>query len=244
MKFGTSIMIFFLAIVALVAEFIMYLIFGLGTVFSGDLTTLSGTVFFFVSLMVLTAATGVLAPICALIELIVRKKNIGVYTMVSILGLILIGLVIFSTTGIKTVTETELPRESKLSKASTEKQIKISKQDQEKMDYYDKVVIRNVYVGKSILDETGVFGEIKNLGNKSLKEVEITIYCLDKDGRPIFEKKYYPILVSEWSFEDNGPLKPNYSKKFGVKLDDAPSDWAKKVEVKVTDIEFLKNAKE
>ena len=108
MKFGMSIMVFFLAIIALVAEFILYIVFGIGPALSGDLTKLSGTAFFFVSLMVLTAATGVLAPICALVELIIKKKNIGVYTMVSILGLILVGLVIFSATGLKTITESNL----------------------------------------------------------------------------------------------------------------------------------------
>jgi len=238
MKFGTSIMIFFLAIIALVAEFILYMVFGLGAAFSGDLTTLSATALLFVSLMVLTAATGVLAPICALVELIIKKKNIGVYTMVSILGLILVGLIIFSATGIKRVTETKLPAEHKLPKTSTREQTEIPQQDQEKMAYFEKVVVRNVHVGKSILDEIGVFGEVKNTGERILKKVEITIYCLDKNGKPIFEKTYHPVLVSEWSFGDNEPLKPNYSRKFGVKLDDAPSDWAKKVQVKVTDIEF------
>lgn len=111
----------------------------------------------------------------------------------------------------------------------------------EKQVYIDKVEIRNVHIGKSILDEVGVFGELKNLGDRTLKEVEITIYCLDKNGKAIFEKTYRPVLVSEYSlFGDNKPLKPNYSKKFGVKLDDAPSDWARKVKVKVTDIEFQK----
>jgi len=119
-----------------------------------------------------------------------------------------------------------------------EKEIKSFK---EKQAYIDKVEIRNVHIGKSILDEAGVFGEVKNLGDRTLKEVEITIYCLDKNGKTIFEKTYRPVLVSEYSlFGDNKPLKPKYSKKFGVKLDDAPSDWARKVKVKVTDIEFQK----
>jgi len=47
------------------------------------------------------------------------------------------------------------------------------------------------------------------------------------------------VLVTEYSFMgDNTPLKPNYSRRFGYKLDDAPSDWSKKVKVAVTDIEF------
>lgn len=111
----------------------------------------------------------------------------------------------------------------------------------EKQAYIDKVEIRDVHIGKSVLDEMGVFGEIKNLGDRTLTKVQITIYCLDKNGKAVFEKTYHPVLISEYSlFGDNKPLKPNYSEKFGVKLDDAPSDWANKVRVKVTDIEFEK----
>jgi len=73
MRLGTSIIIFFLAIIALVAEFVLYMIFGIGAAFSGDISNLSGTVFFFVGLMMMTGVIGVLAPICAVIEMIVKK---------------------------------------------------------------------------------------------------------------------------------------------------------------------------
>ena len=106
-------------------------------------------------------------------------------------------------------------------------------------DYLAKVLVKGVNVGKSTLDETGVFGEIKNAGDRTLKKVEITIYCLGSDGKPIFEKTYLPVMVSELSFDESGqPLKPGYSRQFGVRLDDAPSDWSRKVDVKVTHVEF------
>jgi hypothetical protein len=109
----------------------------------------------------------------------------------------------------------------------------------EEAAYLSKVLIRGVSVGKSVLDETGVFGEIKNAGERTLKEVEITIYCLGADGKPVFEKTYHPVMVSEFNFDaSRQPLKPGYSRQFGVKMDDAPSDWNHKVDVKVTHIEF------
>ena len=109
----------------------------------------------------------------------------------------------------------------------------------EKQAYIDKVKITKLEVAKAVLGGLGVFGEIKNLGNRSLKEVEITVYFLNKIGKPIFEETYHPVLVSEYSFGDrNKPLKPNYTRKFGYSTDDVPSDWAKKVCAKITDIEF------
>lgn len=148
--------------------------------------------------------------------------------MLPILGLILGGLAVFGVVGmreVRTATETKSP-------------VKIESSDKEKTAYFEKILVRRVHIGESILDETGVFGEIKNTGDRTLSKVEITIYCLDRNGKPIFEKTYHPVLVSEWSITDNQPLKPNYSRKFGVKLDDAPSDWARKVKVEVTDVEF------
>jgi hypothetical protein len=108
----------------------------------------------------------------------------------------------------------------------------------EKQVYFPSIEVKNVSIGKSYIGEKGVFGEIKNKGDKSLKSVEITTYCLDKDGKVVFEKPYHPVLVSEYSFRNEGPLKPNYSRQFGCKLDDAPSDWSGKVRVEVTDVEF------
>jgi hypothetical protein len=109
----------------------------------------------------------------------------------------------------------------------------------EKQTYIGKIKITKLKVAKSFLGGLGVFGELKNLGNRSLKEVEITIYFLDKNGKPIFEEVHYPVLVSEYSFGDiNKPLKLNYTRKFGYSTNDVPSDWAKKVRAKITNIEF------
>ena len=110
----------------------------------------------------------------------------------------------------------------------------------EKQAYFPNIEVRNVKIGKSILNETGVFGELKNKGDRSLKRVKVTTYCLDKDGKVVFEKDFPAVLVSEYSFglRENKPLKPNYSQQFGYKLDDAPSDWSGKVRVEVTDLEF------
>jgi hypothetical protein len=114
-----------------------------------------------------------------------------------------------------------------------------SQANSEQSTYLSKVLVSKVSVSKSELGGTGVFGEVKNSGDRMLKEVEITIYCLGPDGKPVFEKTYHPVLVTEMSFGDsNQPLKPGYSRQFGVKMDDAPSEWTKKVDVKVTQVEF------
>ena len=122
---------------------------------------------------------------------------------------------------------------------AAEKSTQIAAANLETSAYLDRVIITSFRVGKSTLDEPGVFGEIKNTGDRTLREVEITIYYLGQNNEPVFEKTYRPVLVSDYSFGDaNTPLKPGYSRKFGVKLDDAPSEWAGKVDVKVTSIAF------
>lgn len=125
MKFGTAIIIFFVAIIALVAEFILYMIFGIGAAFSGSINTLAGTAFFFVALMVLTIAAGVLAPICSVIELVLNKifdfkknkskkqnkfaelflKDIGTSLLLTFLTLILILMIVFGSVGMNSINE-------------------------------------------------------------------------------------------------------------------------------------------
>ena len=113
-----------------------------------------------------------------------------------------------------------------------------SQVNSEQSAYLSKILVSKVSVGKAELGGAGVWGEVKNTGDRTLKKVEITIYCLGPDGKPVFEKTYLPVLVTEMSFGDsNQPLKPGYSRQFGVKMDDAPSEWTKKVDVKVTQVE-------
>jgi hypothetical protein len=114
----------------------------------------------------------------------------------------------------------------------------VVKQDPAVRDYLSTMVLRNIKVGTSVLGDQGVYGEVKNNGARTLRKVEITVYCLDATGKPVFEKTFHPVLVSDFSIGDNQPLKPGYSRQFGFKLDDAPSDWSKKVDVKVTNVEF------
>ncbi|TET68640.1 MAG: DUF2393 domain-containing protein [Candidatus Aminicenantes bacterium] len=109
---------------------------------------------------------------------------------------------------------------------------------EQKQAYIDKVKILNLRVAETRFEGLGVFGEIKNTGDKTLTKVEITIYFLDKNEKPIYEKTYLPVLVTDFSIGDSKPLRPNYSEKFGYKTDDAPSEWTQKVRAKITNIEF------
>lgn len=105
--------------------------------------------------------------------------------------------------------------------------------------YLALVEVRNVRVAKTVLADRGVFGELKNLGGRTLKTVEITIYFLDADGRPVHEESYRPVRpVTDFDFDNDGVLKPGYSRKFGYRADDAPSDWSGEVSVVVMSVEF------
>jgi hypothetical protein len=101
----------------------------------------------------------------------------------------------------------------------------------------DRVAITNISVGEGLYGGVGVFGEVKNNSDVALSKVGITIYFLDKSGNPVHEKSYHPVYVTEKSHgSDAVPLKPNYSRRFGVKADDAPHEWSKKVKVVLSDL--------
>ena len=116
---------------------------------------------------------------------------------------------------------------------------------EEKQAYIKNVVLKDFKVSEGTKyefsePEPGVFGTIVNKGNRSLTEVEITVYFLDENGTVIGEEDFHPVLVTEYSFgNDNKPLKPNYVKDFGYSVEDyAPSSWSREVRAKITNIEF------
>jgi hypothetical protein len=108
----------------------------------------------------------------------------------------------------------------------------------EKQMYFDKVEVVHVRVGKDDADRFGVLGELKNRGDRTLREVEITVYFLDSEGTWVHEETYRPVSATDRFFGDHQPLKPNYGRKFEYRIGGAPSDWAKKVKVAVTDVAF------
>jgi len=66
----------------------------------------------------------------------------------------------------------------------------------EKQMYFDKIEVRNVSVAQGNLGQLGVFGELKNRGDRTLRSVAITVYYLDREGYGIHEKTYYPVSVT------------------------------------------------
>jgi hypothetical protein len=255
MTFGLSLIIFFLAIIALVAEGILYMTMGLGAAFSGNESTLSGIAYFFVSLMVITAAIGILAPIGAVIELATKKKNTGIRIMLPVLSVIICGLIFF---GVKDTSKKEtfqnttlssMPvQESKQSKASS-----ILPTVNAERAYQLSIKLENVQVseGYGQFDVPGyspakpvVKASLRNTGTRTLKIVGVTIYFLDSQGRRIAEKEYLPVNGQRLMGDDSA-LKPNYVRDFGYIVEDvAPSEWAKKVELAVTRIEFAGSEEE
>lgn len=87
--------------------------------------------------------------------------------------------------------------------------------------------------------QPAVFGTIRNRGDSTLTRVQITVYFLGADGKPIAEKRFSPVLVTEFSLSDEGPLRPGYVRDFGYSVeDDAPSGWTRKARAEITRIEF------
>lgn len=91
----------------------------------------------------------------------------------------------------------------------------------------------------------GVNFKIQNIGKLTLKEVQVTVYFNDKNGSPIAEKIYHPVLYLEDSFSRDGTiLKPNYiwqneqGKFYSAKS--IPSEWDEgNVKIEITNIEFM-----
>ena len=228
----SSLIILFLCIIALVAEVALFTLFGTAASLSNPAT---GARIMMVGsfLLLYTILIGV-ASLVSLLLAAVSNNNAAGYKVLKntivwgFIVLFVIGSVSFIASG----------KHSKdADKIATEEDSTIPKGDS-KLGYLEKLEVRNIKISQDWSGNDGVFGDIKNHGDKTLTKVEITVYALDSNGMAVFEKTFNPVLVSSYSFNNEGPLKPNYSRSFGYRMDGAPSEWAKKVDIKITDIEF------
>ena len=93
MSYAASIIIFFLSIVTLVAEAILFLMLGIGAAVTGRMIALFNLPYFFIGLMLVTGVIGLVSPMCAFIESKADKKNLGYKTL---LILILTTIVLYN----------------------------------------------------------------------------------------------------------------------------------------------------
>lgn len=142
----------------------------------------------------------------------------------------------------------ELDSEMVDAKEGLEETQKEIKSFEEKQAYIENVMLYDLKAKyhKTYLDERvpGVEFKIKNKGNRTLNEVEVTVYFKDAKGTIIAEEDYHPVLVTKYSFSGNNkPLKPNYVWQMEInhfyKAESVPTEWKEgAVSAKITNIEF------
>jgi hypothetical protein len=119
-----------------------------------------------------------------------------------------------------------------------ERQIK----EQAQRDYLKFIELYNIRVGNATRrgeEGPGVFGVVKNTGERTLENVRLIAYYLNEAGDRIGEKTYSPVLSTEFSFDNDGPLRPGYERNFGFWLaDEATPAWSGEVEVEVLEVRF------
>jgi len=250
MNIGLGLIVFFVSLIALVAEFILYLIFGFGASFSGDISTLEGTAFFFVGLMVLTGATGILYPLFAVLATLSKKKSIFNKVFLLILGIIFIGYFFILPNAVNKTKTPIVSKQLKVEKAVSDETGKKAVEQQPDIEgQYIKqcLLLKDVKIsdGYGQFDVPGysatkkaLRGTIKNIGDKTLGLMQITVYFLDSNGSRVGEKTI-TVLSTKSIVEPDPAFKPNYSKDFGyIVEEDAPSEWAGKVEAEISKIRF------
>lgn len=106
MKLTTSIIIFFLAVMALVAEFILGAIFSIGTGFLNGSSSVGTVATVFGVLMIMTLAAGILAPLSAFIGMFSKNYKLSRQLYGGSLAFIFIILLTLNLTNFKTTSNT------------------------------------------------------------------------------------------------------------------------------------------
>jgi len=142
-------------------------------------------------------------------------------------------------------TQTRAVNKNKKDKEVKKRTAQVVKLLNKKKAYMANLELRNLTVGKGKKylfgsPNPGLFATLTNKGNRTLKEVEITVYFYNGKGAIVSEKKLYPVSVSKYRpGRDNDPLYSKKAKKIGYLVKEfAPSSWAGKVQMRVTDITF------
>jgi hypothetical protein len=105
--------------------------------------------------------------------------------------------------------------------------IDLAKRAAEESAYVSKIQVRNVRRCDAGADCALV--EIENDGDHSLKRAELTIYCLDSDGKALFQK----------NFVADKPIDPGETEEFSVYMVDLSPYWARyKLDVKALRVTF------
>jgi hypothetical protein len=147
----------------------------------------------------------------------------------------------------KTPKATKGRKDKGKNKEDKKEPIQVAKLSNEKKAYMANLELKNLTVGKGKKylfgsPNPGLFATLTNKGNKTLNEVEITVYFYNGKGAIVSEKKLYPVSVSKYRpGRDNDPLKSQKAKKVGYLVKEfAPTSWAGKVQMRVTGIIFKK----
>lgn len=255
MSIGLGLLVFFVSLIALVAELVLYFILGMGAAFSAhSASTVGSLAFFFVGLMIFTGAMGILYPICAVIATVAKNKKLGGTIFVILIALIMVGYLASALTFggrarhtapvIKSVVKGPT---QEISPEVPKTAVAASKTDPEAEYIRQGLELKNVKIGEGYgkfdmpgysKPKKGIYGTIKNIGDKSIGSMQITVYFLDTNTKRVGEKNI-TILSTASIYDKDSPLKPNYTKDFGYIIEnDAPSDWAGKVEVEISKIRF------
>jgi len=105
--------------------------------------------------------------------------------------------------------------------------------------YIMKVIVLSSSVEPIYGGSMAVFAVIKNTGDRTLKMLEIVISFLDAQKNTVSEKSFRPVAVGmSASADENKPLKPGETRKFGVRADDLPAEWDKTVSIRISDLQF------
>ena len=141
--------------------------------------------------------------------------------------------------------KTQKDKKSKKGESIKKKPVQVAKFTSAKKAYMAKLQLGKLTVGKGKKyrfgsPNPGLFATLVNKGNRTLNQVEVTIYFYNKKGAIVSEKKLYPVSVSKYRpGRDNDPLKPQKAKKIAYLVKEfAPPSWAGKVQMRVTDIIF------
>lgn len=104
---------------------------------------------------------------------------------------------------------------------------------EDKSEYMNDLDIKYLTMARVKRGGLTVYGQVDNMGDRSLSAVKMIITFVDAAGETVFEETHEISMKSD-------PLKPDYHRMFGFKITNPNWSKAKDVKARLVDMEFQK----
>lgn len=103
----------------------------------------------------------------------------------------------------------------------------------------DGIVVSDLSMEKGKGRDRAVSGTIRNVGERPVRRLKVTLFFEGREGTPIADDENYPLIMFQYEFGKEEGIKPGEELEFEQSIGEGPDGEQEAMpRAKVTDVEF------